>query len=103
MTLQQAAEALQQGRSVTLRPRGHSMTGVINDGEEVTVIPPTSELAVGDAVLCRVQGRYYLHLIKAINGKRYLIGNNRGGINGWTTQVFGVVSAPAAGANERSE
>ncbi len=34
-------------------------------------------------MLVRVHGADYLHLIKAIQGARFLIGNNRGGINGW--------------------
>ena len=44
-------------------------------------------LHVGDIVLVRVHGHEYLHLVKAIQGTeghaRYLIGNNRGGIDGW--------------------
>ena len=36
----------------------------------------------GDVVLCKVNGRHYLHLVKAIQGKRFQIGNNRGRING---------------------
>jgi hypothetical protein len=38
-----------------------------------------------------VKGAQYLHLIKAIQGERFQIGNNRGGINGWITQrqIFG--------------
>ncbi|MCA9710545.1 MAG: hypothetical protein KDK70_32185 [Myxococcales bacterium] len=47
--------------------------------------------AVGDAVLCRVRGRGYLHLVKAVQGHgaacRYLIGNNRGGLNGWVPRA----------------
>jgi hypothetical protein len=48
-------------------------------------------LAAGDIVLCRVHGNHYLHLVKAIQGERFQIGNNRGGINGWITrrQIFG--------------
>jgi len=48
-------------------------------------------LATGDIVLCRVSGNQYLHLVKAIQGERLQIGNNRGGINGWVTrrQIFG--------------
>ena len=40
-------------------------------------------LAVGDIVLCKVAGAEYLHLVKAIQGGRFQIGNNRGHINGW--------------------
>src|SRR5262245_54907543 len=35
------------------------------------------------SVLCKVNGRQYLHLVKAIDGNRFQIGNNRGRINGW--------------------
>jgi hypothetical protein len=33
----------------------------------------------------KVNGRQYLHLVKAIQGPRFLIGNNRGRTNGWIT------------------
>jgi hypothetical protein len=33
-----------------------------------------------------VKGTFYLHLVKAINGDTYQIGNNRGHINGWTSR-----------------
>jgi hypothetical protein len=34
-----------------------------------------------------VRGRVYLHLVKAVQGDRVLIGNNRGGTNGWVNRV----------------
>ncbi|WP_201262718.1 S24/S26 family peptidase [Deinococcus aerius] len=69
---------------MTIRPRGHSMRGKVNDGDLVTLVPAQElPLEVGDVVLVRVAGKDYLHLIKAISGGRCLIGNNRGGINGW--------------------
>ncbi len=40
------------------------------------------ELAEGDIVLVRVHGHIYLQLIKAGQGERLLIGNNRGGTDG---------------------
>ena len=48
-------------------------------------------LKVGDIVLCKVRGCEYLHLVKAIQGPRFQIGNNRGRINGWitATTIFG--------------
>lgn len=80
-----AIEELKKGNTVQVRPRGHSMTGKVNDGDRVTLSPCDPEtLEVGDIVLVRVKGNVYLHLIKAIDSKgRFLIGNNRGGINGW--------------------
>lgn len=60
------------------------MTGKIESGNLCTVEPvKTEDLRVGDIVLCKVGGSQYLHLIKAIQGKRFQIGNNRGDINGW--------------------
>lgn len=79
-----AIEALRNGRTVQIRPRGHSMQGKVNARVLVTVEPcDPANLMVGDIVLVRVSGRDYLHLIKAIDRGRFLIGNNRGGINGW--------------------
>ena len=49
----------------------------------VPVEPAT--LQKGDIVLCKVNGKEYLHLVKAVQGPRFQIGNNRGGINGWVT------------------
>ena len=80
-------DRLKQGETVQFRPRGNSMGGKINSGQLCTVIPVKSDdLQVGDIVLCKVNGFQYLHLIKAIQGNRYQIGNNRGRINGWIGQ-----------------
>lgn len=87
-----AIEQLKQGQTVQIRPRGHSMTGKVNDGDLVTVAPvPIETLEVGDIVLVRVKGTDYLHLIKAVQQGRFLIGNNRGRINGWVGHncIFG--------------
>lgn len=81
--------ALARGETVQFRPRGHSMTGKVNDGQLVTVVPLGSPPVEGEVVLCKVNGREYLHLVKAVRGRQYLIGNNRGGTNGWTTRVYG--------------
>ena len=77
-------DRLRAGETVVFRPRGHSMKGRIESGHLCTVAPfDTSRLEVGDIVLCRVAGNEYLHIVKAINGNRFQIGNNRGRINGW--------------------
>lgn len=83
---------LARGETVRFRPRGNSMVGKIESGQLCTVEPLGDHvLAVGEIVLCRVKGNQYLHLVKAIQGERFQIGNNRGGINGWITrrQIFG--------------
>lgn len=77
---------LQAGETVQFRPRGSSMSGKIESGELCTVEPvDPATLEVGDVVLCKVNGARYLHFVKAIQGPRFQIGNNRGGVNGWIT------------------
>ena len=88
-------ETLQRGEFVKFRPRGNSMSGKIESGQLVAVGPVGSRnLAVGDIVLCKVNGIQYLHLVKAISGDRMQIGNNKGRINGWTSRrnIFGIVT-----------
>ena len=87
---------LAKGETIQFRPRGHSMTGKVNDGQLCTVAPlGDHQLAIGDIVLCKVKGSQYLHLVKAIQGERVQIGNNRGSINGWITrrQIYGRLTA----------
>ena len=84
---------LKAGETVSFRPRGHSMRGKIESGQLCTVAPVEDHatLEKGDIVLCKVNGAEYLHLIKAIQGARFQIGNNRGRINGWVgaNAIFG--------------
>ncbi|MFK7769319.1 MAG: hypothetical protein AB8B55_19005 [Mariniblastus sp.] len=60
----------------------------VESGQLCTVEPikDAQTLSVGDVVLCKVKGAQFLHLIKAIQGKRFQIGNNRGRINGWVSE-----------------
>jgi hypothetical protein len=83
-------EALNNGETVSFRPRGNSMTPHIKSGQLCVVAPAKKEqLAIGDVVLCSVKGQQYLHLITAINGDRYRISNNHGHVNGWTRAIHG--------------
>ncbi len=71
------------------------MSPKIESGQLCTVEPvETNSLQIGDIVLCKVNGTQYLHLIKAINGKRFQIGNNRGRINGWVSanSIYGLLA-----------
>ncbi len=73
------------------------MEGKVSSGQLVTVVPiqDFATLQVGDIVLCKVKGTEYLHLIKAVQGERFQIGNNRGKINGWVgvNSIYGVCIA----------
>lgn len=76
-----------------MRPR-------IESGATVSLRPLASpdEPAVGDAVLVRVHGNTYLHLVKAIRGAgenvQYQIGSARGSLNGWASRagIYGIVT-----------
>jgi hypothetical protein len=89
-----AIEALQRGETVKVKPRGNSMKPRVNSGDEVT-LEPIKELNTDNIVLVKVRGRHYLHMIKAIDGDRYLIGNNKGHINGWVNRnaIYGLATA----------
>ena len=86
---------LQAGEAVSFRPRGHSMSPRIESGQLCTVEPvEIATLRPGDIVLCKVKGSEYLHFVKAIQGERFQIGNNRGLINGWigASGIYGRLS-----------
>lgn len=98
LTIAQAVAAFRQDNpadSVQVRAFGNSMRPLITSGETVTVrrISPPDTIRKGDIVLAKVNGRLYLHLVKAVNGDLVLIGNNQGRTNGWTSNlsVFGKV------------
>ena len=86
---------LQTEPEVEFRPRGNSMEPLVKDNQLVRVrkLAEDEPVEQGDIVLVTVQGRQFLHLVKAVQGNRVLIGNNRGGLNGWTPrkQVHGIL------------
>lgn len=86
-------EQLRCGETVQFRPRGNSMTGKIESGNLCTVTPVSTDTVISknDIVLCKVNGKQYLHLVLATKANQFLIGNNKGGINGWISRnaIFG--------------
>lgn len=81
---------LAAGETVQFRPRGDSMSPRIKSGALCTVAPASMPDAdVGDVVLCRVNGKQYLHLVTAVQPWRIQISNNKGHVNGWTATVYG--------------
>lgn len=86
-------EALERGKTVRFRPRGNSMKGKIESGDLVEVRPVgDTHPKPGDVVLCRVAGSTYLHFVKAIGDRGYLIGNAHGHLNGWTKRIYGILT-----------
>lgn len=95
MSWPRVVERLQRGEEVVLHPKGQSMTPRIYSGQRVTLTPVSEDPEVGDIVLAKVHGRYYLHLVSSRDGDRYQISNNHGHVNGWTSRekIYAVVEA----------
>ena len=88
-----AIKSLQEGIAAIIKPSGNSMKGKVESGSKVTIEPiELDKLEIGDIVLCKVKGKHYLHLIKAKGKSGFLIGNNRGGTNGWTKNIYGIAT-----------
>lgn len=89
-------EKLQAGESVINKEPGNSMLPIIESRQPVLIEPVDhSKLEKGDVVYVKVKGRVYTHRILALRGDgEVCIGNNRGGVNGWTKldNVFGIVT-----------
>ena len=81
------------GETFITHERGNSMIPLIKSGQDHKLAPATLEdVEIGDIVYCKVKGNFYTHLVKAKDIKKdVLIGNNKGGINGWTKAVYGKV------------
>ena len=86
-------EALQRGETITTSGRGNSMLPLIKSGQKHVLVPINwKECKLDDIVYCKVHGRFFTHLVKAIDANKGVqIGNNKGHINGWTKQVYGKV------------
>lgn len=86
-------EKLQKGETFTTSEKGNSMVPKIKSGQAHRLAPAKWEdLSVGDIAYCKVNGNFYTHLVKGKNTEKgVLIGNNKGGINGWTKHVYGKV------------
>ncbi len=69
---------------------GSSMLPILKSGSTLTFIK-AENYQKGDIVFCKVKGRYIdAHKIVKIDKNRgYLIANNHGFENGWTTIIYG--------------
>lgn len=92
MKLNVVAERVRAGETVTFIAHGNSMTPRLRSGDTVTVSPLAGhEPTKGDIVLAKVHGRYYLHKVTAYRAGKYQISNNHGHVNGWASEVLGIL------------
>lgn len=81
------------------------MSPLIPSRSEVTISPVLAEeVEPDDIVLVRVAGRVYLHKVLAADADRVQIGNNRGGVNGWTSRskIYGICTTVDGHARPRT-
>ena len=85
---------LQEGETIITSEKGNSMVPLIYSGQDHELSPvDLKDVKVNDIVYCKVHGRFFTHLVKAIDPvKGCQIANNKGFVNGWTRQVFGKVT-----------
>lgn len=70
---------------------GNSMKPILPN-PSVCVYQKQDTYEVGDIVFCKVRGRWIdAHIITKKDNNRYMIANNHGFENGWTTTIFGKV------------
>lgn len=87
-------DRLLNGETFITSEKGNSMTPLIKSGQDHVLVPAKWEECIKeDIVYCKVNGRFYTHLVYTTCSKRGVqIGNNHGHVNGWTKQVFGKVT-----------
>jgi hypothetical protein len=88
------AELLQSGKTIISKEPGNSMLPIIKSREPVDLTPCTvDQVDPGDIVYFKVKGRFYTHIVRAIDSKRgCLIVNAKGHVNGWTRNIYGKVT-----------
>lgn len=99
---------LAAGEAVENREGGNSMVPLIVSKQPVTIEPvDVSKLEKGDIVYVKVHGNVYTHRVLALRAGEAQIGNNKGGVNGWTKleNVYGIITAidgvPVGGARAK--
>jgi signal peptidase I len=90
-----AMELLAKGEEATMKVFGRSMEPIIYTGSKLT-FKPFDEYEVDDVVFSKVKGKFIdAHKVTKIRDKgkkkEYMIGNNHGWENGWTTIIYGKV------------
>lgn len=88
---------IRQGRTVTLRVKGRSMSPFVHDGEDRAVIEACTNVKVGDALLVlTTDRRYVLHRLIRIDGDTLTLkgdGCLRGTENCTRANIIGRVAA----------
>lgn len=91
-----AIKELENKRTIARFEFGESMSPILKNGEYaiVTPIQNISDVKIGDAVLCEVNGYPMTHMVlmKSNSGSEpfFLIGSSHFEIYGWTNKIYGI-------------
>lgn len=90
-----AKKSLEDTGVASMKCYGNSMLPILSN-PSICFYKRQDEYNIGDIVFCKVYGRYIdAHLVtkkQMIGDKmKYLISNNHGYDNGWTSQIYGRV------------
>ncbi len=92
--LPEVGRLLDEGRDVTLSPKGGSMLPFIREGKDSVVLRKMPSVSVGDIVLVRLPDRFVLHRIIKLEGGHLTLmgdGNIAGTEECGTGDVLGTV------------
>ncbi len=91
---QRLLQELEENGMGKMKCFGNSMLPILSNPSTCTYYKQDS-YKVGDIVFCKVRGRYIdAHKITKQDAEgRYMIANNHGYENGWTTTIYGRVVA----------
>lgn len=101
--LEEVGSLLNEGREVSFTPLGSSMLPFIRGGRDSVRLQKKDSKEVGDIVLVRLQGRYVLHRIIALEGEKVTLmgdGNIIGTESCLRSDVMGTVVAIQKGKRE---
>lgn len=85
-------QRLEAGESFITSEPGNSMLPLYKSNEK-HLVTPIRWRNVGDVVFCKVRGACVTHKVYAIDSnKGCLIGNNKGYMNRWTKNVYGLAN-----------
>ena len=94
--LGEVAAVLREGREAVITPTGNSMLPFIRGGHDRVVLRRLDTLEEGDIVLVKIEDRYILHRLVALDGDALTLmgdGNIRGQEHCTKADVIGTVTA----------
>ena len=96
---------LQDGETILTSEPGNSMLPLYKSNEKHILTPISWEkCSPGDVVFSKVKGMCVTHKVYAVDPQKGVqVGNNKGHINGWTKNVYGLAHKIPSGVKPEDE